>query len=259
MLEAWRQDGNDPDRIFIHDTTQHWSTITIAGPKAREIVATLDLGIDVSAEAFAHMTHHGGVFGGVTMRVARVSFTGDTSFEISIPSTQATALWDAAMDAGTPLGAGPIGIEALSVLRAEKGYIMVGKDTDGETMPHDLGFTVPRLKKTAAFIGDRGLHTPVANAPDRKQLVGLRVADGQVKLPVGAHLVEQRDGQKRSTGFVTSSYDSPTLGHPIALALVERGQARLGEDVMVWHNDDIRTAMISPATFFDPEGERLNA
>ena len=136
---------------------------------------------------------------------------------------------------------------------------MVGKDTDGETMPHDLGFTVPRLKKTAAFIGDRGLHTPVANDANRKQLVGLLVPGGEAKLPVGAHVVQDIDGKQRSIGFVTSSYDSPTLGHPIALACLAGGAARLGETVTIWHVEQTRHASVTSATFYDPEGERLHA
>jgi sarcosine oxidase subunit alpha len=259
MLEAWRQDGNDPDRIFIHDTTQNWPTITVAGPKAREIVGAIDLGLDLSPEAFPHMTHRTGIFQGAVARVARVSFTGDVSFEISTTVEKIGALWDALLAAGAPLGAGPVGIEALSVLRAEKGYIIVGKDTDGETMPHDLGFVVPRLKKTAAFLGDRGLHTKAANAPDRKQLVGLTVPAGQAMLPVGAHVVEQVGGKPKSLGFVTSSYDSPTLGHPIALALLSRGAERMGESVTIWHMGAKRDAVVCSATFFDVEGERLRA
>jgi sarcosine oxidase subunit alpha len=259
MLEAWRQDGNDPDRIFVHDTTQNWPTVTVAGPKAREIVAALGLGIDLSAEAFAHMTLREGRFQGAAARVARVSFTGDLSFEISVSVAQIEALWDAALAAGKPFGAGPVGIEALSVLRAEKGYIIVGKDTDGETMPHDLGFAGPRLKKTGAYVGDRGLQTPVAHDPDRKQLVGLAVPVGAEKLPVGAHLVDEAGGKPRSIGFVTSSYDSPSLGHPIALALLAGGAGRHGETARVWHLGEMRHATVGPAVFFDPSGERLHA
>jgi len=254
-LEAWRQDGNDLDRIFIHDVTQHWATITIAGPKAREIVRGLGLDLDLSAGAFAHMTLREAQFDGAPLRVAWVSFTGDTSFELSIRRTGVAGLWDAVTAIGKDAGAGPIGIEALSILRAEKGYIMVGKDTDGETMPHDLGFGIPRLKKKTAFLGDRSLHSEKASAAGRKSLVGLTVPFGAVALPTGAHVVEG----KRSAGYVTSSYDSPTLGHPIALGLVENGAARLGESVEVWHLGAIRHATICAACFFDAEGERLHA
>ncbi len=256
-LEAWRQDGNDPDRIFIHDLTPQWSTVAIAGPKARSILGALSLDLDLSAEAFPHMTLRETQWNDTPLRIARVSFTGDLSFELSIRSAKASLLWDAVTAAGQTQGAVPIGIEALSILRAEKGYIMVGKDTDGETMPHDLGFGIPRQKKNTAFIGDRSLHTDEACATNRKALVGLRVGAGETALPAGAHLV---DGTPpRSLGYVTSSYDSPTLGRPVALALVENGAARMGDTVSIWHLGETRRATICAPCVFDPEGERLHA
>ncbi len=256
-LESWRQDGNDPDRIFIHNTTQNWPTVTVAGPKARAIVEQLKLGIDLAD--FPPMTWRDGVFQEAGVRVSRVSFTGDVSYEISIPVALAPALWDGALAVGEPLGAGPIGLEALSVLRAEKGYIIIGKDTDGEVMPHDLGFGIPRTRKKAAFVGDRGLHTDKANSKDRRQLVGLRVPDSADAIATGAHLVETSGAGFRSIGIVTSSYDSPTLGHPIALALVERGATRLGEELTVWHMDQQSRATVVAPVFLDPKGERLDA
>ncbi|MDK3019014.1 2Fe-2S iron-sulfur cluster-binding protein [Pseudodonghicola flavimaris] len=256
MLESWRQDGNDPDRIFVHDTTQHWATITVTGPQARAIVAALDTGADPAT--LAHMTLTEGRFGDSPLRIARVSFTGDASFELSVPASRAADLWQAVLAAGTPLGARPIGLEAMSVLRAEKGFIMVGKDTDGETMPHDLGFDVPRRKKKAAFVGDRALQTEAANAADRRQLVGLRVADSGTVLPTGAHIVTG-DGPQRSIGFVTSSYFSPTLDRPIALALLESGQQRIGDRVQLRHLGQSLSATVTAPCALDPEGERLNA
>ncbi len=194
MLESWRQDGNDPDRIFIHDTTNHWSTVTVTGRKARDMVSTLDLDVDLSADAFPHMTFRQTSWNGISMRIARVSFTGEVSFEMSVPAAHVETLWDAMVEAGKPHGAGPFGIEALSILRAEKGYIIIGKDTDGETLPHDLGLTTPRLTKRSAFVGDRSLHTEFANDPNRRQFVGLSVPEGAAPLPVGAHAIE---GDKR--------------------------------------------------------------
>lgn len=251
-LEAWRQDGNDPDRIFIHDTTQHWATLTVTGPKARAILKTLGLDTDLP-----HMSLRETEWQNTPLRLARVSFTGDTSFELSLRATQAPALWDALLDAAKPLDAGPIGVEALSILRAEKGFIMIGKDTDGETMPHDLGFTAPRLKKSTPFVGDRSLHTDKANAPDRKQLVGLTVPDG-TPLPTGAHLVTN-DATPRSLGYVTSSYQSPTLGRPIALALLENGADRMGDTITAWHLGETRQATVTAPAALDPEGDRLDA
>lgn len=255
-LEAWRQDGNDPDRIFVHDTTQHWATVTVTGPKARDLLHGLETSVDLSAEAFAHMTFREAEWRGTPLRISRVSFSGDVSFELSIRSTRAGDLWDALVALGAPLGAGPLGLEAMSIMRAEKGFIIIGKDTDGEVMPHDLGFGVPRQKKSAAFIGDRSLHTDKANGTTRKQLVGLSVADGAALLPTGAHVV---DDLKRSQGYVTSSYESPTLGRPIALALIENGTERMGEPVQVFHLESTVPATICSACFFDPDGERLHA
>ena len=259
LLEQWRQDGNNPDRIFVHDTTANWPTVTVTGPKAREILAKLALGIDLAPEAFKHMSWREGRFDGAPARVSRVSFSGDTSFEISVPVAKARALWRAALEAGKPYGAGPAGVEALSILRAEKGYIIIGKDTDGDTMPHDLGFGIPRQKKTVDFVGDRSLHTENATRPDRKQLVGLMVPAGAPPLPTGAHLVAGSGGKRRSIGFVTSSYKSPTLGHPIALALVEGGAAREGEELTVWHMGEESGATITSPCFYDPKGELLHA
>ena len=259
LLEAWRQDGNDPDRIFVHDTTQHWATVTITGPKARAIVSDLDLGIDVSAEAFPHMQFREGQFDGTPARVARVSFTGDVSFEISIRAAKVADLWGAALRAGAPHGAGPMGLEALSVLRAEKGYLIIGKDTDGETMPHDLGFSIPRLKKKAAFVGDRGLHTDKANREDRKRFVGIKVPDGAEMLATGAHVVTREGGKITSRGYVSSSYYSPFQGKPFALGLVDATIARDGAEVEIFHLGESTRATITSPCFIDPDGGRLNA
>ncbi len=252
-LEAWRQDGNDPDRIFVHDATQHWATLTVTGPKARDVLIQLDLQIDLAAPAFPHMRWCESVWRGTILRIARVSFSGDLSYELSIRARQAPALWEALLDVTRAMGGGVIGLEALSILRAEKGFIIVGKDTDGETMPHDLGFDGPRQKKTAAFLGDRSLQTQIARARGRKQLVGL--ATEGARLATGAHIVTKG----ASEGYVTSSYDSPTLERPIALALIADGQARMGETVTIWHLGKETRAQICSACAFDPEGGRLHA
>jgi len=259
MLEAWRQDGHDPERTLVHDTTANWPTVTVTGPMARQIVAALDLGVDLSAQAFPHMQWRDGWFQGALARISRVSFTGDVSFEISVPVHKVTALWQAALASGAPLGAGPMGVEALSILRAEKGYLIIGKDTDGETMPHDLGFTVPRLKKSSAFVGDRGLHTENANRDNRRRLVGLSVPKGADPLPTGAHVVSGPATARRSHGYVTSSYHSPNLDRPIALGLVEASQAETGTKLEIQHLGAGYQATVCAPCAFDPEGERLHA
>ncbi|WP_299083114.1 2Fe-2S iron-sulfur cluster-binding protein [uncultured Ruegeria sp.] len=256
-LEHWRQDSFDPYRVHIHDASQNWSTVTIAGPKARAIVE--ELAVLDTLEEFAHMSLRLGAFEGAPARVARVSFTGDTSFEISVPNNAVSGLWQRAIAVGKPHGAGPVGAEALIALRAEKGYILVGKDTEGETMPHDLGFGAPRLRKSAAFVGDRSLHTDNANREDRKQLVGLSVDNGEPLLPVGAHIVTGQGSDRRSLGYVTSSHDSVALERPIALALVTGGLAAMGEKVEISHMGSSRHATITSSCAFDIEGVRIDA
>ena len=156
-------------------------------------------------------------------------------------------------------GGGLLGLEALMILRAEKGFIVVGKDTDGTTMPHDLGVIGPRDSRKDEYIGKRSLFMPVAVDPSRKQLVGLSVASGETPLPTGAHVTIGAGRARRSQGYVTSSYFSPSLGRPIALGLIEAGLSRMGETVSVYHLGAERRATIASPVALDPEGQRLHA
>ena len=257
-FEEWRQDRFDRRRVFIHNSTPQWATLTATGPRSRDLVSLLSLGVDLSDEALPHMGFVDGIFAGAPARVARVSFTGDRSYEISVPSSKAKALHETMTEAGRTLDAVALGSEALLLLRAEKGYIIAGKDTDGTTMPHDLGVTAPRDRRKGEFVGKRSLFTENAARQDRPQGVGLTVADGQAPLPTGAHAVQTANGKRRSIGFVTSSYMSPSLGRPVALGLVERGLSRLGEEIELFHLGRTMKAKIAPVCAFDPEGARIN-
>ena len=205
------------------------------------------------------MAFASGSFDGAPMRIARVSFTGDRSYELSVPAGRASALRARIVERLPSFGGGLIGLEALMILRAEKGYIVIGKDTDGTTMPQDLGITGPRDLRKDEYIGKRSLFLPVANDKGRRQFVGLSVAQGERPLPTGAHVVAGAGKSRRSLGYVTSSYMSPSLGRPIALGLVENGLSRLGETVGVYHLGAERRAAIAPIVALDPEGKRLHA
>ncbi len=257
-LEEWRQDRFDRHQVMVHNSTPEWATLTATGPRSRDLVAMLALGVDLSDGALPHMGFADGAFLGSPARVSRVSFTGDRSYEVSVPMGKAGALHLAMMEAGRKLDAVLLGSEALLLLRAEKGYIIAGKDTDGTTMPQDLGITGPRDRRAGEFVGKRSLFTENALREDRQQGVGLSVADGEPPLPTGAHAVETRGGARRSIGFVTSSYQSPVLGRPIALALVERGLSRMGETIEFLHLGTTRRATIAPVCAFDPEGTRIH-
>lgn len=257
-LEEWRQDRLDASCVFVHNSTCQWATLSASGPYSKELVAALDLGVNLADDALPHMSFATGEFQDAEARVARVSFTGDRCYEISVPALRAAALWEAMTRAGDELDAVLLGTEALLILRAEKGYIIAGKDSDGTTMPHDLGAAGPREKRQSEYAGKRSLFTENAMRPDRPQLIGLSVAAGEVPLPPGAHAVDQSGGTRRSIGFVTSSHMSPTLGRPIALALIERGLARTGEEIELVHLGKIRRAVITGPCSYDPDGDRLN-
>ncbi|MDG4874057.1 sarcosine oxidase subunit alpha family protein [Mesorhizobium sp. WSM4935] len=258
-LEEWRQDRFDRDAVYIHNATAQYATLTVSGPNARQVVEALDLGAALDDASLPHMAVAAGRFAGDEVRIARVSFTGDRSYEISIRADRAEALWARMQQEGRAFDAVLLGLESLMILRAEKGYIVIGKDTDGTTMPHDLGVAGPRTKRASEFVGRRSLFTEAGNSKDRNQLVGLALREGEAPLATGAHGVEKRDGRLRRIGFVTSSYQSPTLGRPVALALIERGAARHGETIDVQHLGVVRQAKIVAPCAFDPEGRRLHA
>jgi sarcosine oxidase subunit alpha len=259
-LELWRQDRFDARRVAIHDTTAQWATLTVTGPRSRDLIEACGLDIALNDQSLPHMAFATGAFDGAPLRVARVSFTGDRSYELSVPARRAASLRARLAEKLAAFGGGLLGLEALMILRAEKGFIVVGKDTDGTTMPHDLGIAGPRDSRKDEYIGKRSLFMPVAVDPRRKQLVGLSVANGEKPLPTGAHVIVGEGRARRSQGYVTSSYMSPTLQRPIALGLIDAGLTRMGETVSVYHLGAAeRRATITSTVALDPEGKRLHA
>jgi sarcosine oxidase subunit alpha len=251
ILEEWLQcEWVDLDVAVLPVTTQ-WATMTVSGPEARALIERI--GTDIDLAAFPHMQFRTGTVAGLPARVLRASFTGEASYEISVAASEAGRL-AAAISAA---GAVPIGIEALMILRTEKGYLHVGVDTDGTTLPDDVGMAGPIAKKASDFIGRRSLLRSEAIRPDRLQLVGLASEDS--RLPVGAHVLRDDAVPGPIDGHVTSSVDSPTLGHPVALALVRSGRVRLGETVMLYDMGRRYRATIVDPVFYDKAGERLNA
>ncbi|WP_425039512.1 2Fe-2S iron-sulfur cluster-binding protein [Primorskyibacter sp. S187A] len=252
-LEDARQDRIGRARAFIHDVTQGLATLCVTGPRARALCQAAGIPLpDVPPMGVAEIA-----FEGQDLRVARISFTGDVSYELSIHAAHAETL-HARLDAALhSFEGGWIGLEALMILRAEKGFILIGKDTDGLTMPHDLGWMRPRETRTEEYLGKRALFTPEAKSETRRQLVGLAVPPGGDVIETGSHVIT-REGPRRSMGFVTSSYMSPNMGRPIALALVENGRARIGETVRLFNNGIVREATLCPPCAFDPTGAHLH-
>ena len=257
-MEDWLQcEWWDLD-VHTLNLTEQFAQIAVVGPKARKLLEKLG-GVDVSREALPFMHLAQGPLGGFDARIFRISFSGELSFEIAVPASQGLALWQALMEAGAEFGATPYGTEALHVMRAEKGFIMIGDETDGTVTPLDLGLSWAVSKKKADFIGKRGLARPLFHDPERWRLVGLETLDGAV-LPDGAYALGEglnEYGQRRTQGRVTSTYFSPTLGRGIALGLIARGPERMGE-VLAFSNragEPVAARIVEPV-FYDPKGER---
>lgn len=258
-FQEWLQCEWPHLRVVVENVTTAWGVINVAGPKARDVLTAVGTNVDLAPEVFPHMQYRAGTVGGVPARIQRVSFTGELSYEVSVPWGYAAALWDAMMTAGQPHGIVPFGVEALMVMRVEKGFLHVGSDTDGTTYPQDLGFGPAISKKKDDFVGRRSIMRGDGLRDDRRQLVGLEVIDGGGPIPIGAHVLPGGTIEARGTqGWVTSSVASPTLGRPLAMALVERGNQRLNETVRIWDLGTWREAKISDMRFYDPSGDRLH-
>ncbi len=257
-MEDWLQcEWWDLD-VHTLNLTEQYAQVAVVGPQARAVLEKLG-GVDVSRAALPFMQLAEGRLGGFDARIFRISFSGELSYEIAVPAGQGPALWEALLEAGAEFDATPYGTEALHVMRAEKGYIMIGDETDGTVTPLDLGLSWAVSKKKADFIGKRGLMRPLFHDPERWRLVGLETLDGSV-LPEGSYALgegENEYGQRRTQGRVTSTYFSPTLSRGIALGLIARGPERMGE-VLAFSNragDPVRARIVEPV-FYDPKGER---
>lgn len=248
-------------KVWLTSTTEQWAVIAVQGPRARAIIAPLIEGIDLSPEAMPHMSVREGHICGVEMRLFRVSFTGELGFEINVPSDYGRAVWEAVWAEARKHDACAYGTEAMHVLRAEKGYIIVGQDTDGTVTPQDLGMDWAIGQAKADFVGQRSLSRSDLLKKDRPQLVGLLTQDPSFVPDMGAQVVPVSNPSPGSAalGFVSSSYDSAVLGRSIALALVANGRARKGETVFITRLDGSAVpATITEPVFYDREGERLH-
>ncbi len=249
-----------PDlKVWLTSTTEQWATIALNGPNARNVLAPFVEGLDLSDENFPHMSIAECTVAGFPARLFRVSFTGELGFEVNVPARHGRALWEKLFEAGQQYDICPYGTETMHVLRAEKGYIIVGQDTDGTVTPYDAGQGWAIGKKKPDFVGMRGLKRPDLVAEGRKQLVGLLTNDGRTKLEEGAQIVldPNQPIPMKMVGHVTSSYHSDAMGQPIALALLEGGHDRMGETVHIPMPDSVISATVTGTVFYDPEGARL--
>ena len=269
-LENWHQTEWPNLDIYMTSVTDHWATAALVGPKSREVLAKVCPDVDLSPLAFKFMDWREGTVADVPARVFRISFSGELAFEINVDASYGHHLWEALLEAGAEFGITPYGTDAMHVLRAEKGFIIVGQDTDGSMTPFDLDMAwAVAMKKPFSFIGKRSLARSDTAAPNRKQLVGLLTEDPTVVLAEGAQIIEQSDLQPPvpMLGHVTSSYFSPELNRSIAMAVVRDGIQRRSEDgrksgrdvVYAYADGKTHKVKVVTSVFVDPEGARQNA
>jgi sarcosine oxidase subunit alpha len=261
MMEDYLQTEWPHLDVWLTSTTEQWAVIAVQGPRSREVLDPLVDDIDISAAAMPHMTVKEGHICGVPTRLFRVSFTGELGFEVNVPAGHGCAVWEAIVAAGKPYGIMPYGTETMHVLRAEKGYIIVGQEADGTATPDDvgLGWTIGKAKRD--FVGKRALARPAMTDPRRKQLVGLLTERHEIVLEEGAQIVAdpKQRVQMATIGHVTSSYWSAVLGRSIALAMVCSGRRLIGERLFVPMPDRTFAVKVVDPQFYDPKGERLHA
>jgi sarcosine oxidase, subunit alpha len=240
--------------VTLTSVTEHWAATVVTGPNARKLLESIVKNCDLNNAAFPHLAWRDGMIGDIGVRLYRISFTGELSFEVHCDARFGQQVWDAIWSAGQRFEATPYGTENMHVLRAEKGYIIIGQETDGTIGPDDLGLSWAIATKKPDFIGKRSLARAIMSCTDRKQLVGLLPDD---TIPEGAQIVATQ-GDTKMLGYVTSSYWSPTLVRPIALALVSAGRERMGQTIQVRFGGKTVSAQIADPVFYDKDGSRMN-
>ncbi|WP_028921159.1 2Fe-2S iron-sulfur cluster-binding protein [Pseudonocardia acaciae] len=258
-LEEWSQTEWPELDVTFTSVTEQWATVAVVGPRSRSVVARLAPALDCANEAFPFMTVRDTTLAnGIPARIARVSFSGELAFEVNVASWHGLAAWEAILAAGEEYGIIPYGTETMHVLRAEKGFPIVGQDTDGTVTPEDLGMSwIVSTRKD--FVGRRSLSRPDTARTDRKHLVGLLPVDRRELLPEGAQLVAQGTPERAPVpmlGHVTSSYHSAALERTFALALVRDGRNRIGQTLLAPLGDRTIAATVTEPIFYDREGAR---
>jgi sarcosine oxidase subunit alpha len=246
--------------VYLTSVTDHYATVSVCGPNSKKIVSKVLPDLDLSDESFPHMSFKNSKIGNVKCRVMRISFTGEHSYEINIQANFGRSVWEKCMEAGKEFNITPYGTETMHLLRAEKGFIIVGQDTDATMTPIDLQMDWIVSKKKYDFIGKRSLYRSDTIREDRKQLVGLLTEDPKIVLEEGAQIVEDTNKKPiEMLGHVTSSYYSPNLSKSIALGVVRGGKNMMGKKLFIPMENKIITVTVADPVFLDKENKRLNA
>jgi sarcosine oxidase subunit alpha len=270
-FEEWLQTEWPELRVHCTSVTEQWAAVAVAGPRTREVLRAAGTDVDVSREAFPFMTWRDGQFAGVPARLARVSFSGDLAVEVHVAGWHGRHVWEALLEAGEGFGIAPYGTGTMDVLRAEKGFIIVGQDTDGTVTADDLGMSWAVNLRKGDFVGRRSLRRADLHRPDRLHLVGLLPVERDRLIPEGAQLVAAEHAGSPPPvpmlGHVTSSYPSAVLGGTFALGLLAGGRERFGSVVYArtgggagrgggGDGDGAIAATVTSPVLYDPEGAR---
>ncbi|MCX5329108.1 sarcosine oxidase subunit delta [Streptomyces sp. NBC_00140] len=258
-MEEWLQTEWPELKVHCTSVTEQWATVALVGPRSRDVLGSLAPELAVDNDDFPFMAWRDTTVAGIDARVCRISFSGELAYEINVSPWQARTLWEALYEAGAPYGITPYGTETMHVLRAEKGYPIIGQDTDGTVTPQDLGMSWAVSKKKPDFIGKRSFARADTGRADRKHLVGLLPEDPGTFLPEGTHLVADSvlpAPPVPMLGHVTSSYRSAALGRTFALALIKGGRERIGERLYAPVGDRLVPVTVASPVLYDPEGAR---
>ena len=246
--------------VYLTSVTDHYATASVCGPNSKKILSKLIPDLDLSDENFPHMSFKDATIGKIKCRVMRISFTGEHSYEINVQANYGKSIWEKCIEAGKEFNITPYGTETMHLLRAEKGFIIVGQDTDATMTPIDLQMDWIVSKKKYDFIGKRSLYRSDTIREDRKQLVGLLTENPNEILEEGAQIVAETNKQPvEMLGHVTSSYFSPNLNKSIALGVVRGGKNMLGQKLFVPMENKIINVTVADPVFLDKENKRLNA
>ena len=246
--------------VYLTSVTDHYATASVCGPNSKKILSKLIPDLDLSDENFPHMSFKDATIGKIKCRVMRISFTGEHSYEINVQANYGKSVWEKCIEAGKEFNITPYGTETMHLLRAEKGFIIVGQDTDATMTPIDLQMDWIVSKKKYDFIGKRSLYRSDTIREDRKQLVGLLTENPNEILEEGAQIVAETNKQPvEMLGHVTSSYFSPNLNKSIALGVVRGGKNMLGQKLFVPMENKIINVTVADPVFLDKENKRLNA
>ena len=246
--------------VYLTSVTDHYATVSVCGPNSKKIISKVIPDLDLSEKNFPHMSFKNTKIGKIKCRVMRISFTGELSYEINIQSNYGKSVWEKCMEAGKNYNITPYGTETMHLLRAEKGFIITGQDTDATMTPIDLQMDWIVSKKKYDFIGKRSLYRTDTMREDRKQLIGLITENPDEVLEEGAQIVvDMNKSPIEMLGHVTSSYYSPNLKKSIALGVIKGGKNMIGQQLIIpMENKQINVTVTDPV-FFDKENKRLNA